>query len=272
MKQMKNIRLFTLVSIAASAMACSSNGDNLVVTPQDQSLKGDLKDYYLVVDKKYTIVKDEGTFSNNMITVELKRTDEELPFGQTQVVAYDRSPSNNDDYYEVGFGIELLDESGNVVTKYSATATGMSGVYSSDDVTEMASMAPGEQGSIRWSFQDDEIKGVTSFRILSVCKSTSGSGDSSDSDESSTSEVSTTSDNNWDSVIDDYEEFIDKYIALLKKAKAGDASAMTEYASMLANAQNLQGKLSNAQSSLSTAQAARFSKIMTKLASAAASM
>lgn len=269
---MKNIRLFALVTIATSAMACSSNGKNAVVIPQEQSLKGDLKDYYLVVDKQYTIVKNEGTFSNNMITVELKRTDEDLPFGQPQIVGYARTPDNNDDYYEVGFGIELLDESGNVVIKKGATETGMSGVYSPDDVVEMASMAPGDQGSIRWSFQEDKLKNVTSFRVLSVYKLTSGSGGSSASDDSSTSAVTTTSANNWDSVIDDYEEFIDKYIVLLKKAKAGDMDAVSEYATILTKAQEIQGKLSNAQSSLSTSQVARFTKIMTKMASVASSM
>lgn len=273
---MKNIRLFTLATIAAWAMACSSNGDNMLVTPQDKALKGDLKDYYLVVDKEYPIVKDGGAFTNNMITVELTRTDEDLPFGDTPVEGYGTTRYDEGSYYQVGFGIELLDKDGNVVTKKSATATGFGGVYSNDDVTEMASMAAGEQGSIRWTFKEEELNGVTSFRILSAYQSASGSssdsnGDSLDSDNSSSSEVSTTSDNNWDSVIDDYEEFIDKYIALLKKAKAGDMDAVSEYASMLSKAQSLQSKLNSAQNDLTTAQAARFSKIVTKMASAATS-
>lgn len=43
--------------------------------------------------------------------------------------------------------------------------------------------------------------------------------------------------NNWDSVLDDYEEYFDQYVKLLKKAKNGDVSALTEYAKMLEKAQ-----------------------------------
>ena len=73
----------------------------------------------------------------------------------------------------------------------------------------------------------------------------------------------------WDKILDEYEKYVDKTVALYKKAQAGDISAMTEYASLLESAQSLQEKLENAGSDLSTAQAARLSKIAAKMAKAA---
>ncbi len=72
----------------------------------------------------------------------------------------------------------------------------------------------------------------------------------------------------WDSILDEYEKYCDKTVALYKKAQAGDISAMTEYASLLESAQSLQKKLENAGSDLSAAQAARLNKIAAKMANA----
>lgn len=273
---MNNIKLFTFLAVMACAVACSSKADNVVVTPQDCSLSGELKDYYNVVDKEYTIAKGSGFISNNLITVELKRTDTDLPFGDTPVSGYGTTRYDVDSYYKVGFGIELLDESGNVIVKKGATATGLGGVYSDDDVVELADMASGEQGSVRWSFEDDEVKNAKSFRILSSYKSASGSssgGSSADSDDSSSeSSVSSSGSSDMDALIDSYEEYVTDYIKLMKKAQAGDMTAMTEYPALLENAQDLQNKLNKSQGDMSTAQAARFSRIITKMASAASAM
>ncbi len=72
----------------------------------------------------------------------------------------------------------------------------------------------------------------------------------------------------WDSVLDEYETYCNKVVALAKKAKAGDMSAMTEYASLLESAESLQKKLENASSNLSAAQVARLNKIAQKMATA----
>ncbi len=73
---------------------------------------------------------------------------------------------------------------------------------------------------------------------------------------------------NWDSVLDEYEKYCDKAVALYKKVQAGDMNAMTEYASLVESAESLQKKLENASSDLSAAQAARLNKIAAKMAKA----
>ena len=73
----------------------------------------------------------------------------------------------------------------------------------------------------------------------------------------------------WDSVLNEYEEYVDNYIRLYKKAMSGDLDAMTEYASMLESAQRLSEKLENANSEMTPQQAKRYTKISQKLAKAA---
>ncbi|MEG1916402.1 MAG: hypothetical protein RR061_06945 [Muribaculaceae bacterium] len=72
----------------------------------------------------------------------------------------------------------------------------------------------------------------------------------------------------WDSILDEYETFITDYISLMKKAKAGDMSAMTEYASCLEKANSLGEKLEKA-STLTSSQISRMTKLQAKIVAAA---
>lgn len=74
---------------------------------------------------------------------------------------------------------------------------------------------------------------------------------------------------NWDKILDDYEEFVNKYIKLAKKAQNGDMSAITEYAKILEKAQSLSEKLEKAKSDLTVKQANRYAKISLKMLEAA---
>ena len=76
----------------------------------------------------------------------------------------------------------------------------------------------------------------------------------------------------WDEILDDYEDFIDDYIACMKKANNGDLSAMTEMTELMQDVQNLSNKLANASSDLTASQYARYSKLMQKLANATSNL
>lgn len=89
-------------------------------------------------------------------------------------------------------------------------------------------------------------------------------------DETQTSHLSSSSGSeNWDSVLDSYERYVDKYIAIMKKAQSGDASAMSEYPSLMQEAQEYGDKLQNAKGSLSASQMARYQRITNKMLKAA---
>ena len=72
----------------------------------------------------------------------------------------------------------------------------------------------------------------------------------------------------WDSILDSYEEFVDKYIKLFKKAQNGDTSAITEYTECLEKAKSFQSKLEGAKADLTMKQVNRLNRINTKLAKA----
>lgn len=76
----------------------------------------------------------------------------------------------------------------------------------------------------------------------------------------------------WDSLLDSYEEYVDMYISLLKKASSGDLSAVSEYTSYMSKAQEVSQKMADATSKLSPAQLSRFNKINQKMLQAAQNM
>jgi hypothetical protein len=77
---------------------------------------------------------------------------------------------------------------------------------------------------------------------------------------------------NWDSLLDQYEKFVDDYIVAMKKAADGDFTAMTTALSLMEQAESLSERLTEASAEISAAQSARLLRIQTKLAGAAASL
>ncbi|MDE6782690.1 MAG: hypothetical protein K2J17_03095, partial [Paramuribaculum sp.] len=217
---------------------------------------GDLKGVYEVVEKDIVIKPKD---LNYMITVELKRTDSELPFDPDNSTPF----GYMDDLTKVGFGLDLLDENGNILYSYKPTEGGLGGPYSSEDVKSLMELGKNESATIRWKIGGGiiEDEGVPAkIRITSALKAGTG-----------TSEVSssTSSSNDWDKFLDEYDSYCTKLAGLSKKAMAGDLSAMTDYASMLESAESLQSKLEGAESEMTAAQVARLNKIVQKMAQAA---
>ena len=78
-----------------------------------------------------------------------------------------------------------------------------------------------------------------------------------------------TSDIDFDEFLTAYENYINKYIAIMQKAKNGDYSAMTEAATLMQDAQEYGEKLQKMSGSLTSAQIAKFQNLQKKLISAA---
>lgn len=72
----------------------------------------------------------------------------------------------------------------------------------------------------------------------------------------------------WDEVLDSYEECVNKAIALMKKVKQNDPTAITEYAEYAQKMQEYSRKLDNAKGQLSARQMTRLSALITKAARA----
>lgn len=282
-----NYLLVAVMAICLTACGGKKNSDSeekeaIVLTPETTQIKGDLGDYFEVVDKEYTITDDWG----DMVSIEVKRTDADYSFdlkGAEPYGTYGKGVTGN-----AGFGIEILDENGNVIEKIAATASGLGGMYSSDDMKEALKLKAGETGTVRWSFHFDSNKKPAKFRLTSAYEEVDSSdwdsdSSSSDDDESSSSDddddeadsyssSSSSGSQDWDALLNSYEQYVDKYISYMKKAAKGDMSALSEYPALMEKAQEFSSKMEGAKGDMSASQWARYIKITNKMSQAAANM
>ena len=86
-------------------------------------------------------------------------------------------------------------------------------------------------------------------------------------------EISLDSDSqDWDALLNSYEEYVNKYISYVKKAAKGDMDALTEYPALMNKAQELGDKMKGAKGNMSASQWERYNKITMKMAKAAQEM
>lgn len=75
-----------------------------------------------------------------------------------------------------------------------------------------------------------------------------------------------------DDMLNEYERFVDKYIALYKKAANGDMSAMSEYAQYMESAESLSDKIDRCAGDMNAAQTKRYMDITNKMTKAASEL
>lgn len=101
------------------------------------------------------------------------------------------------------------------------------------------------------------------------CGNRSSSKESKDQSEASTETVTASS--KWDSMLDEYENYVDQYISLMRKVSNGDISVMSEYQKFMEKTQALSKKLDKMDAAEATnAQIKRYQDISMKMANAAA--
>lgn len=123
------------------------------------------------------------------------------------------------------------------------------------------------------SSDSDNNSDETYFEVTNSDDMNAEATSSDDNEDSETSFSSSDSnDEDWDEVLNSYDKFADKYIALLKKASKGDVSAVADYAEYMEEAESFSEKLQNASSDLSASQLSRFNKIHQKIIKAASSV
>ena len=94
------------------------------------------------------------------------------------------------------------------------------------------------------------------------------SDNSANDSKSSTSEVTSDSED-WDKALDEYEKYIDSYIKILKKVKANDMSAISEYPTYVEKAESFSKKFDNAKGTMSAKQIKRYTELTMKITTAA---
>ena len=298
---MKKILLFATLFVLVS---CGSNS-GITFNPSPD-IKGSLAKYYDVKDVTLNILRDKDRtdiagqplyFLDVTFTVvknDVQGIEEEWNgFEGTQDCNRCSSfpPYDSDGKYLWGIGFTVEDEYHNdVVTLHEGETPG------AGKLLEYC-ISPGQEYKYVWNcelssvgFDEDEYKVMTKiydgemepkFHILvgqnvwlgkQQDMPKSYSIEETEVEEINEDSTHSNLSNDWDSVLNDYEAFVDKYIALLKKANAGDMSALTEYVSYMEKAQSLAEKLDDADDDITPAQLSRYMKISQKLASATADM
>lgn len=254
--------------------SCGGGGlQEVEVSPLTTKIKGDVGDYLQISDEKCKVVKSQEMGQDWVITFKLKNI---------------KTGDLNDENYDLDFKLVLTDKSGKPIT-------GLKEFWMSDGLWRTASelkklraLITESPGSEEWftlsmdvdygsDYEEYLPEGITNFTIRTEVKEveifeTTSSDNSSSNDSYSNSSSKSVSNEDWDAVLKSYESYIDQYIKLMKKAQNGDMDALTEYASMMEKATDLSEKMSNAGNDLSTSQMAKFVKLQTKLANAAADM
>ena len=215
---MKNLKFFAIAIMAICLVSCGNKKnpeetEQIVLSPETTKIKGDLGDYFEVVEKEYIVTDDWG----DMVSIEVKRTDTAYAFDLKGVEPYGTYGQGVTAH--AGFGIEILDENGNVIEKTSATASGLSGMYSSDDMKEALKLKAGETGTVRWTFHFDGERKPAKFRLTSAYEEVDSSdwdSNSSDADVSSSSSISDDESSYTSSDDDDDDDYSTSYGAASK--------------------------------------------------------
>lgn len=239
--------ILSVLVITTMIISCSSNSVSIKVT--DVEVYGDIddeysEDYFQIKDGKYTF-----SFKDDKIMIELPIT-----------LIKDLSGKKVKEFGV--FSIGIADEQGKPLTNSDEKPIELK-LDNKEEINNLLSLNVGSSKIMTFSGLLDEksdIKDKIHSFILAIELNLK------DNDN-----LSSNKSTDWDSVLDDYEKFVDKYIKLFKKAQNGDTSAITEYAECLEKAQSLQEKLENAKSNLTSKQVSRLTKIINKLSSAAAS-
>lgn len=90
-----------------------------------------------------------------------------------------------------------------------------------------------------------------------------------DDNNNSYSSAGSSTDSDFDEFLTAYENYVNKYISIMQKAKNGDYSAIAEAATLMQDAEEYGEKLQKMSGSLTSAQLAKFQKLQQKLLSAA---
>ena len=254
------MKLMAAVIIAISLTACGVGGKkeedkkkfSAKVKPESTAISGDLSDYLQVVDNEYEVTHE--IMYNFSIKIKA-------------IKAIGKNFKNKD----VHITASLLSDNGMPVsdmrefTDYASKDKIMSLLNkgSGEEIIQFTAMPSGSQ--------EIDASKLKKFSLSSVMKEREAESSSSNDGGSSVSGLGS---EDYDKVLDNYEDYVDQYIKFLKKANNGDMSAMSEYPGLMEKAKELgdgleKGKGNN---SLSAKQIGRMAKIQTKMMQAALDM
>lgn len=206
-------------------------------------IEGYLGDYLEVVDGSYTATNDKGMIFNWVIKVKVKAKK------VFESDSYALSDGNDGPLI-----LSLTDAGGTPLAGFDDFRSS----YSDD--SKLKDLLKNGNGEVSINFSKIHAYGVESYP-----ENTAGFIVSS---EDRDAPKNNTGSSDYDKLLDDYEDYVDSYLKLLKKANDGDASAIAEYPKVYEKAVKLGDDLEAAKGNMSNKQIERFSKILSKMGTA----
>jgi len=259
------IPLMALLIASSCKNSHRSEGD-IEITASNIQVSGDLENIIKVIDGPCKVTK---TSSDLVFTLKVQVTgkiDDDKEFEELRAEFKDAQnmpiASISDFYIAKG----LWSTSNDVEKMQYALSKGSGEV-------DLRLVCAGVISDEKQSKTMDEIREkVKSFTITTkASKKVANTGSISNQ---SSSTVSTGNDQDWDKILNDYEDFVSQYLVIVRKAQKSDMSAMNEATEFLEKADRLDEELKKAQNdnSLSSDQMSRLIKIEAKLLAASADM
>lgn len=136
--------LFSAILLATSLTLIQCK-NNLKINAKNTAIKGDLSEYFEVVDRDYNIINDTKDKSHFLI-IDIKRKNIEIPTSVSQNIN------------SVEFDIELFDKNGPVqIINFNDNL--ISNIGFSDAVKKLFKLKPGEVGFLKWEVNaPDKLK------------------------------------------------------------------------------------------------------------------
>ena len=272
--KIKKMKVLKYLSFAALSMCFASCSEDNSVTLKVETELGGLSEYVKVKDQEVvvnmSVEKDEDGVERKVITSSLAlevtksvASDYSYSF-EVEVLDENHTPIGTLPYFE----IDETYDSDNEDYEYILNAGSMRAQMKRQ--TKVADFTPKDQEEWEKILKEGAyilIKPSNSAKYVEYkAKSSNTEADASSEDTTTVDgDLADSSSEDWDAMLDSYEEYVDKYIALLKKASAGDMTALTEYPALLSKAQEFGDKMESAKGSMSASQVARYTKINAKM-------
>ena len=281
---MKVLKYLSFAVLLLCLASCGKGDENSVTLKVETEL-GPLADYIKVTDQEVVVkMSDEKEDGADCKVITSSLALEVIKSVATNHSFYFDAVVLDKDHVEIGtlpyFNIESISDYDNGdLTNVLLAGSLRAQMKDSDKVAEIT---PEDQEELNKIFKEgayiviklrfpdakfEEYKGKSSNAEV-----VESSDDTIAEDEDIAVSSSSSSSQDWDAMLDSYEEYVDNYISLLKKASNGDMTAMTEYPALLNKAQEFSDKMKNAKGSMSASQWARYSQINMKMLKAAQEM
>lgn len=246
---------FLLLVIGLIIMGCNSKSDYEIM-PLNQTIKGDLGNYFSIIPENYKIVKSQKIGKDWELVIKIKCISK-----PTNILINDIKENKKN----ISLKLIITDNAGKPISGIKETEISSNNWNDNDSFEKIKRLLSGNVNAIEWivfnietdinsEFKDKLPSSELKFEISSNIENNQQYSNTYTSTESteivSASDYGGEVDNSYNtsdcsSLLSEYENFVDDYISFVKKAANGDYSAMANATELMTKAENIGRKIQN---------------------------